>query len=618
MIGKSGKWQRYDIMALLIILILNIALKWRFFCGLVEADDFSYGVYAFSLFKIPLTWDMNMDFRVLRLSFILPVASLFRILPATELTAVLMPFAASVGTVVLAFFIARKLYGVHAGIFAAFVLATFPADVIYGTMLLPDILVPFYLALTVWAFIHAVDDKEEHPAVWFVVSGFAMFLAFVARENSYWFLLFFIPWAFGKKQWSRGLYLSGVAFTILVVSLYGFYYIKSGDFLFNLHLAQHFRDPLIESGYIPDNAKNWFVFVYMMLPILYSKIMGRLILASGLFGYIFYIGVPAVFYTAWRSYKKKDWNGLIMPWWFLVVYLYLDFGTISFSHYQMMRKLDRFLLTLTPAMAVCVGVALTDIFGLGNNYFDDFKAFIKKLKQQRGRLAGSAITIIIMLLVLATSYQTIKFQKLSRDRNMLKFRWANDQIFADSQVKRIYTTGGWWKNKLSFFMMPDLAFAEMPWRHSDSLLDLKGTTPNELAGSHVVIDRTHFTGENDLRVRHSYDDFGTFVRVPPKEWKLLGSKHRVEIYEVPENWTYKEPDAVAFLVNALNRGIETGDVSMIVSVFHPDLLKTLDQSKFNDIVGRFSSNDPTIRKQIIDKMLFKEDQDKRIKIDFNK
>ncbi|HUT63144.1 MAG TPA: hypothetical protein VMZ04_04220, partial [Anaerolineae bacterium] len=119
--------------ALIFIFILNAFLKWRFFCGLVQADDFSYGVYSFTMFRLPLPWDMSMDFRVLRLALLMPVAFLFLFLPPGELTAVLYPLAVSFGTVLMVYLISRKLYGVYAGLFAAFVIATFPADVIFGT-----------------------------------------------------------------------------------------------------------------------------------------------------------------------------------------------------------------------------------------------------------------------------------------------------------------------------------------------------------------------------------------------------------------------------------------------------------------------------------------------------
>jgi len=180
---------RYEA-ALLVILLLNAVLKWRFFCGLVAADDFSYAVYAYSMWRIPMPWDMTMDFRVLRLALIMPVALLFRILPPTVLVTVAYPMAASFGTIVLVYLIGKKLYGPNAGIIAAFVFATFPADIVYGTMFLPDGVVPFFMALSVWSFLNADGNGGKNAFIWYLASGFFMFLAFITRENTYYFLLF--------------------------------------------------------------------------------------------------------------------------------------------------------------------------------------------------------------------------------------------------------------------------------------------------------------------------------------------------------------------------------------------------------------------------------------------
>jgi len=613
---KHGNRRQYEWWALGLILLINAALKWKFFCGLVEADDFSYALYSFSLYRIPMPWDMSMDFRVLRLAFIFPVAMLFRFLPPTELVAVIFPMAASFGTIVMVFLIGKKLYGVHAGIFAAFALATFPSDVIYGTMLLPDIIVPFYLGLTVWTFLNGIDGVSKRPHAWFAASGVSMFLAFIARENSYYFLVFFLPFAFNKKSWKRGMYLSAVSFTVAVLLLYGFYFIKSGDFLFNLHVAQHYRDPLIESGYIPPNERNWFVLFYMMLPVLYSKMVGRLLLASGLFGYIFYPGVAAVIYTTVKYTMKKKYLQLTAPWLFLLIYLYLDFGTVSFTSYQMMRKLDRFLLTLTPAMALCYGVALTDMFGLGREQISHLSDVLKRLKKRRRYIATSIIAIVVMAFVLTTSYFTMASQYADRNRNLAKFRWGYNDVLKNRPHRVIYNTGGWWENKLAFYMLPDLDFAEMLWHRSESLRDMKGAKATELAGSYVIIDRTHFSGENDLRIRHSYDEFGTFVRVPPEDWQLIGSQYSVEIYEVSEGWTYEEPNKNQFAMTTMKRALETGDIPLFLSILHPSFLAKLDQERFSVLVNRLTNSDDAVRQDMVNRIEFLEDAD-IIKIVFN-
>lgn len=96
------------ISALIVIFAINVYLKWRFFYGLVMADDFSYGVYSYSMFRVPLPWDMSMDFRALRFSLLLPVALLFKIFSPTEFVAVLYPLTASFGTIFVVYLIGRS------------------------------------------------------------------------------------------------------------------------------------------------------------------------------------------------------------------------------------------------------------------------------------------------------------------------------------------------------------------------------------------------------------------------------------------------------------------------------------------------------------------------------
>jgi len=247
------------------IVAVNAILKVVYFSGLCQADDFSYGVYAQSFFRLPLPWDTTLDFRALRLALLLPVSVLFRILGTSEFAAVIYPTVASFGTLLLVFAIGRRVAGTAAGLFAAGVFAVFPGDVIYGTMLLPDVLAPFYMTAAVWAFMRG-DASPGRAKWWWLGAGFSMFLAFNSRENSYWFLFFFLPFAFNAARWKKGLWAAAVGFAVPIVMLYGFYALKSGDFFYNLHVAESQRDPLLKSGYIPKNADNWIMCLQFMLP----------------------------------------------------------------------------------------------------------------------------------------------------------------------------------------------------------------------------------------------------------------------------------------------------------------------------------------------------------------
>lgn len=572
------------------IFAVNAILKVVYFSGLCQADDFSYGVYAYSFFRLPLPWDMTLDFRALRLALLLPVSVLFRIMGTSEFAAVLYPTIVSFGTLLLVFAIGRRVAGTAAGLFAAGVFAIFPGDVIYGTMLLPDVLAPFYMTAAVWAFLKG-DASSGRAQWWWLGAGVSMFLAFNARENSYWFLFFFLPFAFDAARWKKGLWAAAAGFAVPIVMLYSFYALKSGDFFYNLHVAESQRDPLLKSGYIPRNADNWLRCLQFMLPAIRELPNGERMWASSLFGWTFYLGIPCVAYAALKGLFARNRWLLAVSWWFLAGYLFLEFGSISFDRYQMMLKLPRFLITITPAMAVGCGIALADAFGFGRKHPVRPAAEAQK-EQRKGKekppvRAGRAyrfltipIASVLILFMAITSLAAMKGQSESLDRNMAPFRWGGG-VLRDLPRKPIYGTGGWWNNKLSFFLMPDIRFADMPWRRSDMLRDLKAVkNPSELAGSYIVLDRTNFTGENDLRIRHDYADFGPWVLLPPKEWKLLGAKYRTEIYEVPEGWTYAEPDGVTLVRGSVLHALKSDEFMLFYYNLHPEFLATLNEQSF--------------------------------------
>ncbi len=567
-----------ELVMLVFAILVSAFFKSLYFNGLVMADDFSYGVYAFSLFREPLPWDMSLDFRALRFSLLLPVAVLYRFFPPTEVVSVLYPLLLSFGAIVVVFGIARKLAGPTAGGFAALVMALMPGNIRFGTMLLPDVVAQFYIACAVLLFVYAEQAKDRKTFVWYALSGVSVFLAFNARENSYYFMLFFLPFAFNRNRWKRGLYMAGVGFAVPVLLLYLLYWVKSGDFLYNLHLAQKYRDPLIKSGYIPPNSINWHMIFYYMFPGFFPARSEGFGLTNPVFGLTFLLGVPVLIYHTIRGLKKRDRMLLIIPWWFLTGYLFLEFGTVSFSSYHMMRKLPRFLLIVTPAVAVAGGLVLSQMFSL-----------IRERLKKKNKLVVSIIQgIIVSVIIMILSYSVLLVVvplKYQTWQSMDKYRWAYYAVLKDMPRKPIYITGGFWKNKLSFYMLPDKRYIDVSWKRSDMLRDLRDVRdPSKLAGSYVIIDRTHFTGENDLGVNYSYDEFDSFVQLPPNTWTYLGNQSKVEIYEVPDGWTYDRPGEYNLLMGTFRHGLLVNDPMLILQTMHPDYLKSVRPERFNGML----------------------------------
>ena len=580
------------ISALIVIFVINAYLKWRFFYGLVMADDFSYGVYSYSMFRVPLPWDMSLDFRALRFSLLLPVALLFKIFSPTEFVAVLYPLAASVGTIFVVYLIGRKLYGPKAGIFAAFIMATFPTDIRSGTLLLPGIIVTFFLSLAVWCFLSAESESGKRAKLLYFLSGISVFFAFNARENSYYFLLFFLPFLFNIKRWKNGLYLIGMGFILPVIFLYTFYYFKTGDVLYNLHLAQKYRDPLIESGYIPENFSNWFLCIYYMFPEFFNLFTGKSGYINPIFGLNFVLGMPFLLYITIKSLVKHDWKLLIVPWWFLIVYLYLEFGTISLEQYQIMRKLARFLLILTPALALGYGIVMSDITS-------GIQKRIKKHKRVTFSGIPSVVLIgVIIILQVFSLLFVLVINKYNTRYTMRKYRWGYYEVLKDKPRKPVYVTGGWWFNKFSFYFLPDLRYADVSWKRSTMLRDLKEVRePSELAGTYILIDRSHFNGNNDLNLLLSYDTYGSYLQLPPQEWKLLASRHNVEIYEVPEDWKYNKPAGKEIALGAFRYAMQVGDLMLAIHNLHPDFVSAFSGDQFRAFIQSVMDlNSPTSEK----------------------
>ena len=138
----------------------------------------------------------------------------------------------------------------------------------------------------------------------------------------------------------------------------------------------------------------------------------------------------------------------------------------------------------------------------------------------------------------------------------------------------------------------------------------------ELGGSYVILDRNNFSGMNDLRIKHSYDDFGSYVKLPPKEWKLLGSKWFVDIYEIPEGWTYVEPDEKELVLGALLYSVKINDVMLFLNSLHPDFPSLISLKPLSELFETLGKENGPMRYELLEKRLEYRKYNGRWKIQF--
>ena len=79
-----------------------------------------------------------------------------------------------VGSVVITYFLARRLYGHWIAISAATILAVLPYHVLVSRQVLVDTPLGFFVALTIWFMAKSVDDESGR---WFILAGLTAGLA---------------------------------------------------------------------------------------------------------------------------------------------------------------------------------------------------------------------------------------------------------------------------------------------------------------------------------------------------------------------------------------------------------------------------------------------------------
>ena len=145
----------------LLFAILAIALVLRLMTsnGIMGADDTTIADHALRLlnqgFSVP---DSHYSSRI---GLIFPQALVFRLFGVGEFQMTLVPLFFSLLGVLMAFAIGRELAGPGVGLLAAALLAVFPLDTYYATVLVPDLPLGATLGLSFWLALRT--ESSSHP-----------------------------------------------------------------------------------------------------------------------------------------------------------------------------------------------------------------------------------------------------------------------------------------------------------------------------------------------------------------------------------------------------------------------------------------------------------------------
>ena len=456
------------------ILVLALLLRLVFFSGIGGSDDLLYTSYAYQLskgdFSFPATHHGT------RLGILYPTSFLYSIFGVNDFSSNFFVFASSIAGIVLVFYFGKVFFNEKTGLIAAFLLSFFPLDVIFATKLLPDLPSAFFLSLGVLFFLLAEKKENFKPKIYYSISGLSIGIAYIIRESALLVLLFFIVYVLFYRKFKSEYFLIFAGFMVFFIAESFVFLIKTGDFLYRFHSLSSYYPTVVEIDAF--FGRGSFPFSLLHFPyIMFTSIQFGIFYPFILIAAVYCIGIK----------NKKTYSFII---WFLVLLLYLMFGTVSLTRYLPFAAIPRYLMVVTFPSIILLAVFLAS-----NNFL------IKKI------LLPSVLAILLI-----TSIGFIYLEKgkqgIDNSREMhAQIESLDKPVYTDFRSKLIleYLSGYTNKNIKEFI-------------HLEGSKTIRDIDLVSVKNSYIWVD--HKVMKNLLEP-HPYIEFPKEVYNQPKNWIVV-------------------------------------------------------------------------------------------------
>lgn len=331
------------------ILLLAAVLRVIFFTGYHGYDDVFYITRAHDLshgiFSVPRNhWEA-------RIGLVGPTALAYRLFGVTLWSTTLFPFACSLAGVGAAIGIGRRLFNQRVGLIAGLLVACFPMDAIFASMLFPTATVTLLTGLGFGLFL--LGEKEDRPVL-HLASGIAFGLAAVAHETAILGIVFY-PVYVAVTRRPRRAHLLGLAGMLAGILVDPLVHALMGDPLARLHALARAGTAQGTAG---DVAYRGFNRTWLFEPII------RLF-AERTFGIFPWLVAPLAIYRAAFATRAQPTDpternlSLII----IAVFVWTEYGTMSPRAYAPLSRLPRYLSPLTLPAAWLLARYLADVAG---------------------------------------------------------------------------------------------------------------------------------------------------------------------------------------------------------------------------------------------------------------
>jgi 4-amino-4-deoxy-L-arabinose transferase-like glycosyltransferase len=321
------------------IFALALGVRLACFTGLIGSDDISYIRYARQISDG--SYQLQADHKAARYGVIVPVAAVYRIFGLHEWTTMVLPLVGSAAAAMLTALVAAQLSGLPAGWIAGALMSTFPVEVRYASVLVPEPLLQAVALLGVLVFIRA-ERTGSAPLGVFV--GVCFGIAYLIKESGALLVAAFGAFALFRKEWRLAVSVAAGGALVVAGELL-WYWSQQSDLLFRAHaLAGHNK----VMAYLNENLSYRFWKAYPR----------RMLIPNVAFGLhsLFALGLAGI--AVLRGRFPKPIVMLLV--WAVVPFLYLNFGSSSLNSFVALPASPRYMTLVYPPLFVLAAIVLSD------------------------------------------------------------------------------------------------------------------------------------------------------------------------------------------------------------------------------------------------------------------
>lgn len=327
-----------------LILVGAAILRVLFFTGYHGWDDVFYirRAYDLSLGR----FDPPTQHFAARLGLVLPTALAYRLFGVSPVTTVAFPYLCSLGSVLAAAACGRRLYGPRAGLVAALLVAMFPMDVLFASMLFSTAPVVLFAGVGLCLFVLA--ERERRASLHFA-GGACLGIAGLVHEATLVVLVFYPVYLAVVRRPDRRHLLAALGLA-LALSIDPLVHGLMGAPAARLDVLAHAGTAL---GTNADVDYRGFTFWWIAEPLF------RLF-SERTFALYSFVVVPVVAVRLVRPARGEIDRALALI--VVVGFLWISYGTVSPRAYAPLFRLPRYLAPIVMPALVLVGAELAERF----------------------------------------------------------------------------------------------------------------------------------------------------------------------------------------------------------------------------------------------------------------